>query len=66
MKRLIPLAASMVLACALPHPAMAQGQSGDKVNQLIVFGNDPCPTPAFGTLEFGDDAAETADQTRVA
>ncbi len=43
MKRLIPLAATMVFALGVPHAALAQGQSGDKVNQLIVFGNDPCP-----------------------
>ena len=43
MKRLIPFAASAMFVLVLPHQAMAQGQSGDKVNQLIVFGNDPCP-----------------------
>jgi hypothetical protein len=43
MKRVIPLVASAIMALALPHPALAEGPSSDKVNQLIVFGNDPCP-----------------------
>jgi hypothetical protein len=42
MKRLIPLCASLVFALALPHPALAQ-DAGEKVNQLIVYGDDPCP-----------------------
>ncbi len=41
MKRLIPLFA-VACAMAAPHPALA-AEGGDKVNQLIVYGNDPCP-----------------------
>ncbi len=43
MPRLI-LAASALIPAALLFgaPAMAQGE-GEKVNQLIVYGNDPCP-----------------------
>lgn len=45
--------------------ARVHGRLSDLAVEMVA-GNDPCPTPAFGTLEFGDDAAETADQTRVA
>ena len=35
---------STVLLAALPAaPALAQDSGGDKVNQIIVYGNDPCP-----------------------
>ena len=47
MKRLIPFAAVLALGTAgvlaAPRPAIAQATGGEKVNQLIVFGNDPCP-----------------------
>ena len=47
MKRLILFAAISALgaawAIALPQPAMAAAPGDEKVNQLIVFGNDPCP-----------------------
>ena len=38
------IAATALIPAALlfAGPAMAQGE-GEKVNQLIVFGNDPCP-----------------------
>jgi hypothetical protein len=29
---------------------LAQDSGGDRVNQLIVFGNDPCPPPADGEI----------------
>ena len=41
MKRLIAIAI-LAGAMALPHAAMA-ADPGEKVNQLIVYGNDPCP-----------------------
>lgn len=45
MRRL--LAVSLPLAALLaPFPAMAQ-EAGEKVNQLIVYGDDPCP-PSTG------------------
>ncbi len=40
MKRLIFLAAC---AMAIPHGALAAEPGDEKVNQLIVFGDDPCP-----------------------
>jgi hypothetical protein len=43
MKRLIPFAALAVWAMAAPQPVLAAEPGGEKVNQLIVFGNDPCP-----------------------
>lgn len=42
MKRLIPFAALAAWALVAPQPVLAQA-AGEKVNQLIVFGNDPCP-----------------------
>ncbi len=44
MKLLFPLAATAALAggfVALSAPAVAQ--SGDRVSEIIVYGNDPCP-----------------------
>ena len=44
MKRLI--AAALVFSASglgLAAPAMAQDSPGDRVNQLIVYGDDPCP-----------------------
>jgi hypothetical protein len=43
MKRLIPFAALAVWTVAAPQPALAADPAGEKVNQLIVYGNDPCP-----------------------
>jgi hypothetical protein len=43
-KLLLPLAATAALAgslAALSGPAAAQ--SGDRVSEIIVYGNDPCP-----------------------
>ena len=43
-KLILPLAATAVLAgglAALPGAAIAQ--SGDRVSEIIVYGNDPCP-----------------------
>lgn len=49
MKRiLIPAAGSLAIAL-LSLPAMAQG-SDEKVNQLIVYGDDPCPASTDGTI----------------
>ncbi|MGB3166246.1 MAG: hypothetical protein WBA68_05650 [Alteraurantiacibacter sp.] len=41
------LAAIGVLAAA---PAMAQDQGGDRVNQVIIFGDDPCPQSDGDTI----------------
>jgi hypothetical protein len=37
---------------AVPLPAAAQGQdnSAEKINQLIVFGDDPCPASTDGSI----------------
>lgn len=43
MKRLIPFAVLAVCAAAVPHAVLAAEPGEEKVNQLIVFGNDPCP-----------------------
>lgn len=55
MKRLIP--AALLLSCALAGPAMAQGAdrplvdpAGERVNQLIVYGDDPCPKSDGNTI----------------
>ncbi|RKF19129.1 hypothetical protein D6851_13865 [Altericroceibacterium spongiae] len=37
------------LAC-LSTPAAAQDKGGDKVNQVIVYGDDPCPESSDGTI----------------
>ena len=40
----LAIAVSTVLLAALPAaPALAQDAGGDKVNQIIVYGEDPCP-----------------------
>lgn len=44
--RLIASLAALPLALALvPAPAFAQADDNDKVNAVIVYGNDPCPAP---------------------
>lgn len=55
MKRLIP--AALLLSSAFTVPAFAQGAdqplvdpSGEKVNQLIVYGDDPCPKSEGSTI----------------
>lgn len=55
MKRLIP--AALLLSSAFAVPAFAQGAdlplvdpSGEKVNQLIVYGDDPCPKSEGSTI----------------
>ena len=34
----------------LPAPAAAQDQAGEKVNQVIVYGDDPCPQSDDATI----------------
>lgn len=43
------LLASGVVA-GVPGVALAQDSAGDKVNQLIVYGDDPCPQSADGSI----------------
>ena len=53
MRKIIALAVPPVLAAAalfaLPGPALAQAE-GERINQLIVFGDDPCPASAGGEI----------------
>lgn len=44
---MLGVALSTVSATA---PASAQDTGGDKVNQLIVYGNDPCPASSDGSI----------------
>jgi hypothetical protein len=37
--------ATAALLALTGAPALAQDAGGDKVNQLIVYGSDPCPVP---------------------
>lgn len=36
-------AATLSAAGMMAAPALAQDQAGDRVNQLVVYGDDPCP-----------------------
>ena len=47
MKRLLVLAAATAAAALAPVPATAQDEAGDKVNTVIVYGDDECP-PSTG------------------
>ncbi|MCC6941968.1 hypothetical protein [Novosphingobium sp.] len=53
MKRLIPAALLAVSAFAVPahaqDPALTD-PAGERVNQIIVYGDDPCPASADGTI----------------
>lgn len=40
--RLLVLLAPAAILAALPQPAAAQS-AGERINQLIVYGDDPCP-----------------------
>lgn len=45
------LAVIVLAAAALPSvPAAAQDAGGEKVNQLIVYGDDPCPPSTGGEI----------------
>lgn len=50
MKRFLSAAALGALVLAVPAPALAQDAAGDKVNQLIVYGDDPCPASNDGSI----------------
>ena len=43
------VAALMASALAAPFPAAAQDTPREKVNQLIVYGDDPCPASTDGS-----------------
>jgi hypothetical protein len=50
MKRLLPLAIASAAIALAPAPAAAQDQAGDKVNTVMVFGDDECQQSAPGEL----------------
>lgn len=50
MPRLIALAASAAIAAVLSTPAMAQDEPGDRVNTVIIYGDDPCPQSEGDTI----------------
>ena len=51
MSRLLISASVLFAAASLwVQPAMAQDSGGDRVNQLIVFGEDACPPPVDGEI----------------
>lgn len=51
MTRLLTLSAATAMAFALSGvPAAAQDQGGDKVNQVIIFGEDECPQSDGDTI----------------
>lgn len=43
MKKFLLSAAALSGAGLLAFPAHAQDQPGDRVNQLVIYGDDPCP-----------------------
>ena len=52
MKRLLP---ALLIASAFAFPAHAQDSgltdpAGERVNQIIVYGDDPCPASSDGTI----------------
>ncbi|SMQ69055.1 hypothetical protein SAMN06297468_1304 [Altererythrobacter xiamenensis] len=48
MKRI--LTAAILASAAFAAPAAAQDEAGDKVNMVIVYGDDACPPPAEGEI----------------
>lgn len=48
--RLMPAAALAAFVLVLPGAAIAQDEAGDKVNMVIVYGDDDCPTPEGGEI----------------
>ena len=52
MKRLLSAISlcALGLGAGLSVPVAAQDQPGDKVNQLIIYGDDACPAPVDGEI----------------
>ena len=50
MKRLVLLAAVAPALGLLTAPAAAQDEGGDKVNTVIIYGDDPCPPSTDGEI----------------
>jgi hypothetical protein len=49
MQRLIFAASALAAGLMVSAPALAQ-DAGEKVNQLIIYGDDPCPASAEGEI----------------
>jgi len=50
MKRLIALAVTTGLAAIVSAPATAQDEAGDRVNTVIIYGDDECPESTDDTI----------------
>ncbi|MXO65697.1 hypothetical protein [Altericroceibacterium endophyticum] len=50
MKRLIIIAGALASSAMAPMPAAAQDEPGEKVNQLIIYGEDKCPQSPPGEI----------------
>ena len=51
MKYIVQTSAAMMVAAAFSTvPAVAQDQAGDRVNQLVIYGDDPCPASSNGEI----------------
>lgn len=51
MKKIAPLSSTaLIMAAIASFPATAQDQPGDKVNQLIIYGDDVCPESTEGEI----------------
>ncbi|MCH7629717.1 hypothetical protein [Novosphingobium percolationis] len=50
MKPYLAAAAALGMIAFAPLPAQAQAEPGEKVNQLIVYGDDPCPASTDGSI----------------
>jgi hypothetical protein len=50
MHRLLALAVTTAALGALPSLAAAQEAAGDRVNTVIIYGDDPCPPSASGEI----------------
>ncbi|MEW4468672.1 hypothetical protein AB1K62_12645 [Parasphingorhabdus sp. JC815] len=51
MKKTALLSASLLFAGSLlTSPVSAQDQAGDRINQLVVYGDDPCPQSSEGEI----------------
>ena len=51
MKKTAIISASLLFAGGLlASPAFAQDEAGDRVNQLVIYGDDPCPQSSDGEI----------------
>ena len=46
----INLLSATIAASLFASPALAQDQAGDRVNQLVIYGDDPCPQSTEGEI----------------